>query len=73
MALENELSEHNKHLPPYPIDKDSHGGGSEYWTMDRVLRWLDVNDFKPAMEVFKGKSHLLYGQKPTYTYILTPW
>lgn len=33
-----------------------HHDWADYWTMDRVLRWLDVNDFKPAIDVFKGKK-----------------
>jgi hypothetical protein len=52
MAFENEMNEYNQ-LPSYPNEKDPYGS-SEYWTIDRVLRWLEVNDFKPAIEVFKG-------------------
>lgn len=46
MAIEGDLSE-QKAFP------ENHGS-PDYWTMDRVVRWLDANDFKPAIEVFKG-------------------
>jgi hypothetical protein len=51
MAIESEFNE-TKHLPTF---LEHHTTTSEYWTMDRVVRWLDVNEFKPAIELFKGK------------------
>lgn len=49
MAIDGELNE-TKHLPPFPENY----GAPEYWTMDRVIRWLDANDFKSAIDLFKG-------------------
>lgn len=54
MAFEGEVTE-NKQLPPYPDKIQQPQDYAEYWTMDKVVRWLDVNDFKPAIDVFKGK------------------
>ncbi|CAO3628484.1 unnamed protein product [Mucor hiemalis] len=55
MALDGELNE-TKHLPPFPENY----GAPEYWTMDRVIRWLDANDFKFAIDLFKAKH--IYGK-----------
>ncbi|KAK4522027.1 uncharacterized protein ATC70_004566 [Mucor velutinosus] len=54
MAFEGEVTE-NKQLPPFPDKIQQPQDYAEYWTMDRVIRWLDVNDFKPAIDVFKAK------------------
>lgn len=53
MAFEGEVTE-NKQLAPFPDKIQQPQDYAEYWTMDRVIRWLDVNDFKPAIDVFKG-------------------
>ena len=61
MAFEGEVTD-NKQLPPFPEkiqqqqqQQQQPQDYADYWTMDRVIRWLDVNDFKPAIDVFKGK------------------
>ncbi|KAI7905920.1 uncharacterized protein BX663DRAFT_540592 [Cokeromyces recurvatus] len=56
MAFEGEINE-QRHIPFY-TDKLQHYEQrmSDYWTMDRVVRWLEVNDFKPAIEFFKAKN-----------------
>jgi hypothetical protein len=28
----------------------------EYWTMDRVIRWLESQDFQRAIDIFKSES-----------------
>ena len=53
MAFEGEVIENKQH-PPLPDKTQLPQDYAEYWTLDRVMRWLDVNDFKPAIDVFKG-------------------
>lgn len=53
MAFEGEVTE-SKQYPPFPDKIQLPQDYAEYWTLDRVIRWLDANDFKPAIDVFKG-------------------
>lgn len=60
MAFENGTVE-NKKNPPFSdkmqsVLQEKQQLLVDYWTMDKVIRWLDVNDFKTAIEVFKGKN-----------------
>ena len=34
-----------------PLQSDYYGHD---WPMDKVIRWLDANDFKAVIEVFRG-------------------
>jgi hypothetical protein len=56
MAAFDGENEVYKQLPPYPEQQQAQHDWADYWTVDRVLRWLDVNEFKPAIDLFKGKE-----------------
>jgi hypothetical protein len=44
---------------PYP-EKAIAKNVEEQWTVDRVILWLEANDFRPAIDFFKGIFILLY-------------
>ncbi|KAI8646098.1 hypothetical protein BD408DRAFT_480123 [Parasitella parasitica] len=54
MAFEGEVAD-NKQFVPFLDKIQQPQDYAEYWTMDRVIRWLGVNDFKPAIDVFKAE------------------
>lgn len=29
----------------------------EYWTLERVIQWLEINNFRSAIEIFKGTEY----------------
>lgn len=51
MAFEGDLNE-AKQLPNFP--EKTAVDYADTWTMDKVVRWLETNDFKNTIEVFKG-------------------
>jgi hypothetical protein len=58
MAFEGEVTENKQHSL-FPDKLQLPQDHAEYWTLDRVIRWLDANDFKPAIDVFKGTRFCL--------------
>lgn len=51
MAFEGEVNE-VKQIPNFP--EKTAVDYVDTWTMDKVARWLETNDFKSSIEVFKG-------------------
>lgn len=51
MATEDELTDVKQDVsfPEKTLEEYA-----DTWTMDKVIRWLETNDFKSAIEFFKG-------------------
>ncbi|CEP11976.1 hypothetical protein [Parasitella parasitica] len=56
MAFEGEVTDKNQ-LSSFLDKMQQPQDYAEYWTMDRVIRWLDMNDFTSAIDVFKVLSY----------------